>query len=142
MSDILPVNPGSTSSTSKALLAGGQLGKDEFLKLLVTQLQHQDPLAPTQDKEFMAQLAQFSALEQMNNVAASLDKLTRTSQLGQGAALFGKEVEYELEDSNVVESGVVGAVFVEDGKIYVKVGDTDVPFDRIRSVAPADGGGE
>ena len=45
------------------------LGKDAFLELLVTQLQNQDPLNPMDDKEFIAQLAQFSSLEQMSNVA-------------------------------------------------------------------------
>jgi len=51
------------------------LGKDAFLKLLVTQLQHQDPTKPQADGEFIAQLAQFSSLEKLTQIATSIDTL-------------------------------------------------------------------
>ena len=57
------------------------LGQDAFLKLLVTQLQHQDPTKPQADAEFIAQLAQFSSLEKLTQIAASVDALT--AALGQ-----------------------------------------------------------
>ncbi len=52
------------------------LGQDAFLKLLVTQLQHQDPTKPQADAEFIAQLAQFSSLEKLTQIAHSIDTLT------------------------------------------------------------------
>lgn len=74
------------------------LGKDAFLKLLVTQLQHQDPLNPMDDKQFIAQLAQFSSLEQMNNIADGIKALTeKTAQQDMLSAVnyIGKEVTAE-----------------------------------------------
>lgn len=71
------------------------LGKDAFLKLLVTQLQNQDPLNPLDDKEFIAQLAQFSSLEQMTNISDGIKSLTeKTAQQDMLSAVnyIGKEV--------------------------------------------------
>jgi flagellar basal-body rod modification protein FlgD len=63
----------SPSSASGAVGPGGKLGKNEFLKLLVTQLRYQDPLNPLQGEEMAAQLAQFSSLEQLVNIGAALE---------------------------------------------------------------------
>ena len=72
-----------TSGVGTAGLAGAAtgigrsdgLGRDTFLKLLVTQLQHQDPTKPRDDAEFLAQLAQFSSLEKLSSIEASLDTI-------------------------------------------------------------------
>ncbi|MFP5222382.1 MAG: flagellar hook assembly protein FlgD [Acidobacteriota bacterium] len=72
------------------------LGKDAFLNLLVTQMKYQDPLNPTSDKEFLAQLAQFSSLEQLTNINASMDKLntsTTQQQMFSAVSFIGKEVK-------------------------------------------------
>ena len=73
-------------TTTQKLVAGREvnstLGKDDFLKLLVTQLQYQDPLNPMDDKEFIAQMAQFSALEQMQNMSATTTKSQAFSMIG------------------------------------------------------------
>ncbi len=80
---------------SKDSGAKNSLGKEAFLTLLVTQLQNQDPLKPMEDKEFTAQLAQFSSLEEMKNISKSVDGLvasqmssSKTSAVG----FIGKEV--------------------------------------------------
>lgn len=62
-----------TSSTASATRAGAALGQDAFLTLLMTQLRYQDPTAPQADGEFLAQLAQFSTLEQLQTMNAKLD---------------------------------------------------------------------
>jgi flagellar basal-body rod modification protein FlgD len=81
------------------------LGKDDFLKLLLTQLANQDPTAPLEDKEFIAQMAQFSSLEQMNNMAADFAKMARMIQSTEAASALGKSVEI-IEDGNAVQGAV------------------------------------
>jgi len=84
------------------------MGKDEFLKLLMAQLANQDPTAPVQDREFIAQMAQFSSLEQMTNMAADFANMTRMLQVTEAASTLGKSVE--LLDGNNVIQGMVSAV--------------------------------
>jgi len=71
----------------------GDLGKNEFLKLLVAQLSHQDPLKPMEDKEFIAQMAQFSALEQMMEMNANMTKMHNTTDLNKAFFFLGKDVK-------------------------------------------------
>ncbi len=75
----------------------GILGKDDFLKILITQLQNQDPSNPMDDREFIAQMAQFSSLEQMTNMNTAIQKLAslQSSQnLVQHSELIGKQVQW------------------------------------------------
>lgn len=67
-----------SSSASDAITnaAGGAMGKDEFVKLLVTQMQNQDPMNPMDGKDLAAQLAQFSSVEQLMNINTKLDNFT------------------------------------------------------------------
>ena len=71
---------GSTSATTPSS-AQSPLGKEDFLQLLVAQLSAQDPLNPMDSREFSAQLAQFSALEQMTNVNSTLEELVAANRL-------------------------------------------------------------
>jgi flagellar basal-body rod modification protein FlgD len=92
--------------------ANQNLGKDDFLKILLTQLTHQDPSAPMEDKEFIAQMAQFSSLEQMTNMAADFAKMARMLKVTEASGSLGKAVEINLEDYTV--QGIVQAVTRED----------------------------
>src|SRR5690606_23802371 len=74
------------------------LGQDAFLKILITQLQHQDPANPMQDTEFISQMATFSELEQMMQMNKTLEKLVesqKSQQLLSFNQLLGKEVEWQ-----------------------------------------------
>lgn len=87
-----------------------ELGKEEFLKILMTQLQNQDPLNPMEDKDFISQMATFSSLEQMMNMANSIDFLVQSQLVSpaiQYSHMIGKHVLYEEEDS---ETGKVETV--------------------------------
>jgi len=108
------------------------LGKDDFLKLLVAQMQNQDPLNPTDNKESIAQLAQFSSLEQMNNIATSLDTLKTSlttsfqqSSLTQGAAMIGKWVSGVDTDGKTAMAGTVEAVKWLDGDPKLQIRKAD-----------------
>jgi flagellar basal-body rod modification protein FlgD len=82
------------------------LDKDDFLKLLITQLTNQDPTKPMEDKEFIAQMAQFSSLEQMVNMSSELAKVSQITTRGQAFSLLGKTVsiiEGETTIQGVVE---------------------------------------
>lgn len=100
----------------------GSLGKDQFLKLFVAQLQHQDPMNPMNDNEFMAQMASFSTLEQVTNLAAANE---RSSTIG----LIGRTVTY-TDRNNVTHTGVVEKVTTKDGKPLLTV-------DGVGSVDPS-----
>jgi flagellar basal-body rod modification protein FlgD len=97
---------------NKALNQGRQvqqgLGKDDFLKLLTTQLSHQNPMAPMEDREFIAQMAQFSSLEQMTSMAQGFAKLTSMIAGNDASLALGKSVEITLGER--VIQGTVEAV--------------------------------
>jgi flagellar basal-body rod modification protein FlgD len=82
-----------------------QLGKDDFLKLLITQLSHQDPTAPMQDKEFIAQMAQFSSLEQMTSMAADFARLANMLTGSEASSALGRNVEL-LDGEQVVQGSI------------------------------------
>ena len=104
-------------------LPNQNLGKEEFLKILLTQLTHQDPTAPMEDKEFIAQMAQFSSLEQMTNMAADFAKMAQMIKSSEASGVLGKAVELNQGDDTV--QGVVQAVtrkevpqILVNGKFY------------------------
>ncbi|TCW60309.1 flagellar hook assembly protein FlgD [Treponema sp. J25] len=84
------------------------LGKDDFIKILITQLTHQDPTAPMEDKEFIAQMAQFSSLEQITNMAQDFNRLTNLLMGSEATAALGKKVD--IVEGDRVVSGVVKAI--------------------------------
>ena len=85
-----------------------EMDKDDFLNILITQLTHQDPTQPLEDKEFVAQMAQFSTLEQMTNMNSEFEKLSRMLTANQAVSLLGKQVEIIDNGRNI--TGVVEAV--------------------------------
>ncbi|AGK55400.1 flagellar hook assembly protein FlgD [Bacillus sp. 1NLA3E] len=106
------------------------LGKDDFLRILTTQLSNQDPTNPLQDKDFIAQMATFSSLEQMTNLNSSFDKFA-SLQMSQYAGTIGKEISWMPEGATSVKTGVVDGVSAQEGNFFYTVGDEKVPMESI-----------
>jgi flagellar basal-body rod modification protein FlgD len=121
MSTIPPTTSATTGTSAGGAAAGTSLGKDDFLKLLVGQLQHQDPLNPTDDKEFLAQMAQFSMLEQVTNLAAADEKLGNSVESQRAVAMIGHEVSWL--DGDTPATGTVTAVGLVGGSPTLTIGD-------------------
>lgn len=102
---------GGNGTTQKG---SGALGKDDFLKILVGQLKYQDPMNPKGDTEFIGQMAQFSMVEQVSNLA-------QTMKMGQSMNMLGKTVSYKNADGSVT-SGVVEKVTIDGQEPKLTVG--------------------
>lgn len=113
-----------TTSAQQRPQLPGQLGKDDFLKILVAQLGNQDPMKPMQDTEFIGQMAQFSSLEQMTNMNSSLTQFVNNqmqSSITDHAHLIGKTVKWK--ENEVLSAGKVSAVVYKEGAILAELKD-------------------
>ena len=100
-------DPATYQNSDKSEAARDKLGKDAFFQLLTTQLKHQDPLKPMDNTKFISQMAQFSSLEQMNNVNENLGKYLKSQSVSDGASLIGKTVELiDSETGSPIEDKV------------------------------------
>jgi flagellar basal-body rod modification protein FlgD len=115
------------------------LGKDDFLKILMTQLQNQDPLNPMQDQDFISQMATFSSLEQMTNLNSSMDnfvKAAQPNQFMQASSMIGKTVTY-LDDQDNEMTAVVQSVLFKDGSTSFQLNDdnqTSITSEQITKI--------
>jgi flagellar basal-body rod modification protein FlgD len=92
-------------------------------------------MQPLQDKEFIAQMAQFSSLEQTMNMSKEITSLKQSA--GMAAGLIGKEVSWteDTQNGTVENNGIVNSILWRNGSQYVKVGTTEVAMDDIISVS-------
>ena len=127
----VPVYTRQTTAFDGKTSGSSSLGKDEFLQLLVTQLQYQDPTAPMDDKEFIAQMAQFSSLEQMTNLNDSFTQYKAYS-------LLGKNVDAQVKDmtNSKMEDiqGYVESIGLENNKPFVVIDGRKVEIETISAI--------
>ncbi len=118
---------------SPTATTGSSSDKEMFLNLMVAQLRYQDPLNPTDSGQFMAQNAQFTALEKMQDVADRTSALL-SAQISFGAAgMVGKNVTYLAADGSTV-SGVVGSVTYDASGPLLQVGGKGVTLAQVSSI--------
>ena len=117
------------------------LDKNAFMRLLVSQLEHQDPLSPVTNEDFVAQLATFSSLEQLEglnqNVVAMIalnQSNALLSQLTQSSALIGKDVAWQDFETGAEHSGQVESVKIVDGLAVLRIDGEDVPLAAVIEV--------
>lgn len=124
--------------TRKADTKNSEVSKDAFLRLLTTQMSKQDPMNPMQNHEVMAQMAQFSALEQMTQVNKGVGGLGDHMVRLQAQSYLGREVQFADPVSQRLERGTVTRLsFNEDGKTVVWIGARQVkPSDILAVDAP------
>lgn len=111
--------------------ASQELGKDDFLKLLMAQMTHQDPTEPMDNSQFIAQMAQFSSLEQMYNVSNGFNKMAQVMRSNEAAGTLGKVVELDVEGQTV--SGVVEG-FTRGENPQIQVNGNFYNMDYVRAV--------
>ena len=129
--EVVDTSAESNSSSSTSKKSGGSLDKDAFLQLLVAQMKYQDPLEPTDNTEYISQLATFSQLEETQNMQASLQEMEANS-------LVGKQVVLRVTSSATGETsdvtGTVDSVIHENNKTYLMVNNNLYSIDDLYSV--------
>jgi flagellar basal-body rod modification protein FlgD len=134
-----PVSTAIWASTTKKSTgkAGDDLGKEDFMKLMLAQLQHQDPLKPMDDQAFIAQTAQFNALDQMTTLNKTLAALLDSQQLAEASGMIGKTISATDKDGKAIK-GAVTAASVSGGVAMVHLGTIKIQLDKVTAVASTD----
>jgi flagellar basal-body rod modification protein FlgD len=109
------------------------LGTDQFLQLLVAQLQNQDPLNPLSNQDFINQITSLNTVENLSSLNASFSQMLKLQQLTQGADLIGKTIDYTTSGGTAA-SGKVDSVVTQNGQFVLSVGSDRVTLDQIQSV--------
>lgn len=112
-----------------------QLGQDDFLRLLLTKLTSQDPMNPEKDSDFIAQMAQFSSLEQSKAMQADMAAMRSEQQLLQASALIGQTVQVAVNDE-VTNSGVVSSVKIIEGTPKLVIGGINYDLSQVLTITP------
>jgi flagellar basal-body rod modification protein FlgD len=128
-------NSNSAAAEASARIPVQQLGQNDFLKLLVTQLTSQDPMNPQKDTEFIAQMAQFSALEQSKAMTSDMTKLRDQQQVLQANGMIGRAVDLQVDDKTIVH-GTVSSVKIEAGTPKLVVDGQGYELSKVLTIAP------
>ena len=106
----------------------------DFLNLLTVQLRNQDPVSPVDQEDFIAQLAQFSSLEQLESLNSTFEEALRVGQLNQGISLVGHEAAYTDPITGESRTGVVEQLISEEGPVNLLINGDRVGLDLVSGV--------
>lgn len=135
--DLDRVTQGTATNQTQSTVGTTSLGKDAFLKLLVAQMQYQDPLNPSSDTEWIAQMAQFSSLEEMQNMGQTMTN-TQAFQLVGQYVIVKEDSGSTASSSTALKAGKVDYVTLESGKAYICMNGKTYDYDNLDSVVSND----
>ncbi len=116
-----------------------EIGNDVFLKLLIAELRHQDPLSPMDNHQLLQQIAQLRAVESNMQLTRTLEAVMRGQSLQTAASLFGQQVAGAADSGRTIQ-GAMEQIAVEDNKLKLVVGEETVLLENIRTVSfPSNG---
>jgi len=124
-----------SAGATPARTAKKSLDSADFMKLLAVQFQSQDPMKPMEDTAFIAQMAQFTSLEQTNTMTLEMARLRAEQQLIMGNGYLGRTVTVENAEGNEV-TGVVSALENAEDGIFLQIGDQSYPLAAVRRIEP------
>jgi flagellar basal-body rod modification protein FlgD len=124
---------GQTAADAASRLPQQTLGQDDFLRLLMVQLTSQDPMSPMKDTDFIAQLAQFTALSQAKETTATINALRAEQQVQQANALIGRAVMLADDQNNLI-TGTVAGVLVDGGVPRLVVNGQSYDLSQLLSI--------
>lgn len=129
---------GASGTTGTQLKSRGYgLKSEDFIKMMITQLQNQDPMQPAKNEELLAQMSQIGQLQSSTQLQESLKGLVLQNQIGAAGNLIGKSVE-GLDDDNAAIRGVVNSVRVESNGVYLELDNGKrLALGRVTTIAAA-----
>lgn len=137
----IPGISSSDSSLQNAIGSTAELDQNAFMQLLVTQLENQDPLSPVQNEDFVAQLATFSSLSELENLNQNILAMITLnqsnallSQLTQGSSLIGKQVSWTDPSTGEGREGAVDSVRIEEGLAILRIDGEDIPLAAVDEI--------
>ncbi len=129
---------GSTQQSQSNVVDSSKVGfsgltSDDFLKMLITQLQYQDPTNPMDSDQLLNQISQMQSLQSNLSLSDSIKSLTLSQQLTSATSFLGKQVT-GTDGSNKKVSGTVSSVVVDSGTTYLSIGDSRMPLANVTNV--------
>jgi flagellar basal-body rod modification protein FlgD len=128
---------GSSANAAVAATGKNSMTSDDFIKMMITQLQHQDPLQPASNQELMSQMSQIGQLQSTTQLQTTLTGLALQNQIGAGANLIGKSVQ-GLDENNDAVEGIVSSIKVQNSQVSLELNNgKTVGLDHVTSISPA-----
>jgi flagellar basal-body rod modification protein FlgD len=129
-------NSGASSGGNKIQSSKFDLKAEDFINMMITQLQNQDPMEPAKNEQLLAQMSQIGQLQSATQLQQSLSGMVLQNQIGSAGNLIGKTIQ-GLDDGNEQVQGVVNSVRVEKDKVFLELDNGKrLAMDRVTTIAP------